>query len=225
MTGAASSADGVRAWQAVRANGDIQFAPVRLPQAPPPDNGLLFRILRAIGEFLAWVFRGLAEAIGISWPVFQWVLIAAGVLLVLALLWALLRPVLSLRLAKRAAAADDEEWAPDRGEAQLLLEEADRLAAEGRYGEATHLLLKRSVEQIATARPQWLRPASTAREIAGLSVLPERARTAFGAISERVERSLFALRRLELADWQAARAAYADFALADFGADIAGAPA
>jgi len=33
-------------------------------------------------------------------------------------------------------------------------------------------------------------------------------------IAERVERSLFALRRLGADDWQAARAAYADFALA-----------
>ena len=32
----------------------------------------------------------------------------------------------------------------------------------------------------------------------------------------RVERSLFALRDLDSADWQASRAAYADFALQDF---------
>jgi hypothetical protein len=34
-------------------------------------------------------------------------------------------------------------------------------------------------------------------------------------IAERVERSLFALRRLGEADWSAARGAYAQFALAD----------
>jgi hypothetical protein len=33
-------------------------------------------------------------------------------------------------------------------------------------------------------------------------------------ISERVERSLFALRALDRPDWEAARAAYAEFALA-----------
>jgi hypothetical protein len=108
------------------------------------------------------------------------------------------------------------EWTPDRADAVALLEDADRLAAEGRYGEAAHLLLQRSVRHIAEARPDWLQPASTAREIAVLPMLPERARRAFAAIAERVERSLFALRELDLADWQAARAAYADFALERF---------
>ena len=37
---------------------------------------------------------------------------------------------------------------------------------------------------------------------------------AFATIAERVERSLFALRTLSADDWHAARAAYADFALA-----------
>lgn len=218
MTGAASPADAVHAWQQVRASQDIQFAPINIPPVKPP-NGWLYELLKAIGNFFARIFGGLGEAIGISWPVFRWVLLAIAIALVLLLLWRLLKPVLLLRMPQRAG--DEEEWAPDRGAAQALLEDADRLAAEGRYGEAAHLLLKRSVEQIATARPHWLGPASTAREIAGLTALPDRARGAFAAIAERVERSLFALRQLDLADWQAARAAYADFALADF----AGAPA
>ncbi len=44
-------------------------------------------------------------------------------------------------------------------------------------------------------------------------MLPERARAAFAAIAARVERSLFALRDLDAADWREARAAYSDFAL------------
>jgi hypothetical protein len=106
------------------------------------------------------------------------------------------------------------EWTPDAGEALALLEDADRLAAEGRFDEATHLLLMRSVGQIAEARPDLLEPSSTAREIAELPALPQAARGAFATIAERVERSLFALRSLSADDWQAARAAYADFALA-----------
>jgi hypothetical protein len=43
------------------------------------------------------------------------------------------------RWRRRESAA--QEWAPTREEALALLEEADRLAAEGRYGEAAHLLL------------------------------------------------------------------------------------
>ncbi len=90
---------------------------------------------------------------------------------------------------------------------------ADRLAAEGRFDEATHLLLQRSVGQIAAARPDLVEPATTARELAAMGALPDAARTAFGTIAGRVERSLFALRALGADDWQAARAAYADFAL------------
>jgi hypothetical protein len=93
-----------------------------------------------------------------------------------------------------------------------LLDDADRLAAEGRYDEATHLLLQRSVGLIAAARPDLLEPSATAREIARLPALPETARRAFSVMADRVERSLFALRRLTPDDWHAARAAYAEFA-------------
>jgi len=114
---------------------------------------------------------------------------------------------------KQQAKAEDDHWVPQEAEALALLEEADRLAAAGDYDEATHLLLKRSVGQIAAARPEWVDPSSTARELAVLAALPDGARSAFAIIAERVERSLFALRKLGAEDWQAARAAYAEFAL------------
>jgi hypothetical protein len=94
-----------------------------------------------------------------------------------------------------------------------LLEDADRLAQQGHYDEAAHLLLRRTCDQIRAAHPDWLHPASTAREIAALPALPGQARTAFAVIADRVEASRYALRALIEADWQAARAAYAQFAL------------
>lgn len=210
-TAAGSASDAVRDWEAVRANGDIQFAPVQMPeQAPPPD--WLVRFLKWLAELL----RPAADALGVSWPVFKWVLLGLAALAVLALLWRLLAPVARIRFGRKDIAATDDGWVPERGAALALLEDADRLAAEGRFDEATHLLLQRSVGQIADARPDWLEPSSTAREIAALPALPDSARRAFAIIAERVERSLFALRRLESEDWLAARAAYADFALADF---------
>ncbi|OJW73065.1 MAG: hypothetical protein BGO57_13340 [Sphingomonadales bacterium 63-6] len=217
-TAAGSASDAVRDWEAVRASGDIQFAPVKMPeQAPPPD--WLVRFLK----FLSEMFRPVAEGLGLSWPVFKWVLLAIAALCALALLWRLLAPVARIRFARSGDTAGDEpSWVPDRGQAIALLEDADRLAAEGRFDEATHLLLQRSVSQIAQARPDWLEPSSTAREIAALPALPDRARNAFAAIAERVERSLFALRRLEAEDWNAARAAYADFALSDLRAGSQG---
>jgi len=208
IAGATASAEAARDWQTVRADGDIQFAPL-----PPIEQPRTPGWLEALGEWLRSVLEPLGKAIGLSWPVIEKVLIAFAVLCALAILWRLLRPLIE-RLRDRQPEAPPE-WAPDRAAAVALLEDADRLAAEGRYGEAVHLLLRRSVGHIAETRPDWLLPASTAREIAAFPMLPERARQAFGAIATRVERSLFALRELERDDWTVARAAYADFALAD----------
>ena len=99
--------------------------------------------------------------------------------------------------------------------ALALLEDADALAAQGRFDEAVHLLLQRSVHHIASARPDWLSPSSTAREISLLPGLPAAARQAFLLITREVERSLYALRALAADDWHRARAAYAAFALQD----------
>ena len=201
----------------MRGASDIQFAPI--PPIKPPQTP---EWLKLLGDWLRWLFEPVGKALGLSWPVIEKVLIALAVLGVLFLVWRLvIQPLLARRRAPRAAT--EEEWTPARVHAVTLLEDADRLAAEGRFGEAAHLLLRRSVHHIAEARPAWLHPASTAREIAALPQLPERARDAFGVIAARVERSLFALRTLDAADWQAARGAYADFALQEFrGREAAG---
>lgn len=199
-------------WAALRADGSIQFAPLEVPAEPaPPEWWLAF--LEWLGRVLEPVFgalAGAARAIGVSGQALTWTVAALGALLALFLLWR----TFAHAARRKAAAAAQEAWTPDAGEALALLEEADRLAAAGRYDEATHLLLRRSVGQIAAARPDWLDPSTTAREIAALQPLSQAARTAFAVIAERVERSLFALRRLTEEDWHAARAAYAEFALA-----------
>jgi hypothetical protein len=201
-----------RDWQELRADSDIQFAPLQPPApAETPDW------LRELGEFLGRLFgpigdalSALGSALGMTGQAMMWLVIAIGVTIVLFLAWRLLSP---LSLRRRQLEQTEPEWTPDAGEAMALLEDADRLAAEGRYDEATHLLLKRSVGQIAEARPDLLEPSSTAREIAALPALPQAARGAFATIAERVELSLFALRSLSADDWHAARAAYAEFAL------------
>lgn len=181
--------------------------PVDLPPKPPHEPS-------ALGEAVRAIFEPIGKALGIAWPVMQWVLVGLGVALAGWLAWRLLAPWLQRRALARAIAAEAEAaWAPDRDQATALLDDADALAAAGRYDEATHLLLTRSVEHIANARPEWIVPASTTREISAIESLPARARTAFGLIAQRVERSLFALRSLDRDDWQAARAAYSDFAL------------
>ena len=206
-TGAGDFADD---WNAVRADGEIQFAPVEVPPPPPQEPGWLAEVI----EWLSEQLEPLARFIGVHWQVIFWVLVALFAALVLFALWRLIAPILQRRRSAAAGQAGDApQFAPDRDQALQLLEEADRLAGEGRFDEATHLLLQRSVGQIAQVRPDLIDPSSTAREIAALPALPGTARSAFATIAERVERSLFALRSLSADDWQAARTAYADFAL------------
>lgn len=205
-TGAGDIDKAEAAWRTVRADQAIQYAPLKMPKAPEPPGWL-----RAFLEWLAGVLKPVGELLGMSWPVFRWVLLGLAVILIAVLLWRMLAPALQWRPKK--AGAPEEAWTPAREQALALLDEADRLAVEGRYAEATHLLLERSVSQIAAARPDWVEPSSTARELAALPALSATARGAFAVIADRVERSLFALRALGAADWEAARAAYADFAL------------
>ena len=174
-----SDSDFSRDWDAVRAQGDIQFAPVEFPPTQPqapPDMGWLV-------DFLDWLGRLFGPAgsfVASNWTAIAWVLgtLVAG--LVLFALWRLLSP-LRLRTGGGADASDD--LALDQAQSLQLLADADQLAAEGRFDEATHLLLMRSVGQIAEARPDLIDPSSTAREISALSALPDKARDAFAEIA------------------------------------------
>lgn len=201
-------------WEALRADGNVQFAPVPIPEIPPREPSWFERMLTELFKFLAELLGPVGEALGAAWWWLQWVLLGLAIITALVLLARLLGPGIG-RFGKRGQLdAEAVEWRPDAAASLALLEDADRLAAEGRFDAATHLLLQRSVSHISAARPDWVEPSSTARELAALPALPDAARAAFRIIAERVERSLFALRSLERADWEAARAAYAEFALA-----------
>lgn len=206
-------------WEELRADESIQFAPVTIPETPPPEPSWLAKLLDDFFEWLAEVLAPLGEAIGSSWWWLRWVPVALVALFALVLIVRLVDPSM-FRFGRKGkangSAAPEDAWRPDAAASLALLEDADRLAAEGRFDEATHLLLQRSVAQISAARPDWVEPSSTARELAALPALPAPARDAFGVIATRVEASLFALRPLARADWEAARAAYAEFALARF---------
>jgi hypothetical protein len=143
-----------------------------------------------------------------------WPLVVIGGALILCLIGR----TLYLRFRKpRAAAAvaerEIEQWRPEERTARALLAEADAMAAAGRYGEAARLLLHRSLEDIAARRPRLLRPALTSREIGRVPALPEVVRRAFAAMAAPVEHSLFGGRTLTRDAWEAARAAYGEFAL------------
>lgn len=202
----------LRHWQDVRDDSDLQFEQIAIPEYQPPEPNWFERAVTAFFEWLGDVLSPVGAALAYAWPVLQWVLLGLVIAMVIYMAMNTLGP-LARRRRERGAPLEEPGWTPSRSESLALLEDADRLADEGRYDEATHLLLQRSVGQIAAAQPGWVEPSSTARELAALPALSQAARSAFAIISERVERSLFALRALDRQDWETARAAYADFAL------------
>ena len=82
-----------------------------------------------------------------------------------------------------AAEAEEETWSPEAAPARSWLREADALAAQGRYAEAVHHLLFRSIEDIGRRRPRLVRPALTSRELAAAEALPPPARSLFARIA------------------------------------------
>lgn len=191
-----------QAYDDVRADSATQWAFSEHKVTPPPEwmasvvdfftrNGSVFRII-------------------------IYLLIALFALFILYLLFPPLRNFVDSRLANLRAAKNEEaeeDWAPHAAVAVELLQEADKLAAEGRYAEAVHLLLGRSIEDIGRRRPQLLRPALTARDIARSPDLPDAARGAFTTIANVVELSHFGRRPVDAAGWQQCRDAYSRFAL------------
>ncbi len=92
--------------------------------------------------------------------------------------------------------------------AAVRLAEADRLAAEGRYEQAAHILLLRGVADVESGRPGRIRPSFTSRDIAALPDLPPEPRAAFAMIAKVVERALFGGRQVDAQAWRACRDAY-----------------
>ncbi|MDQ1155671.1 DUF4129 domain-containing protein [Brevundimonas sp. SORGH_AS_0993] len=150
-------------------------------------------------------------------PVLKWVFWGGLVLLVGLVLFAIGREILRIRRprpkANKPKTQRETEWRPEAQTARDLLTEADALAAQGLYAEASHLLLLRSVQDIEKRQPRTLRASLTTREIAGLKALPEAARPAFAQIGRVVERSLFGGAPVEAKDFAACRRAYEAFAL------------
>ena len=197
----------LRAHQALLVRHDLQFDLKVLPTPPAPPPWLK-ALLQAIGQ----VLKTLA-------PVFKLFFWVALGLAVCAVVFFLARELLGLgywrKGARRAKTpiSPTPEWRPAPARAASLLQDADRLAAEGRFEEAVHLILFRSVEDIDARWPNLVRPALTSRDIAAHPVLPPVARTTFAGIAQVVERSFFGGDQLGAEDFAACRQAYSAFAL------------
>lgn len=210
------------AHRALRGDASIQFS---LPAAPPEPKSAewvkhliewLNHVLAPLGRAVLWLVRMLPDA-----PYGRILLWSTLIVVIGCFAWIAYQRMRygrwrwpSLRRRSATSTTDkDGEWVPDTSPALTWLEQADALASQGRFAEAIHHLLIRSVEDIAIRRPQLVRPSITSRELSVASIIPERARAMFASLAFLVERSLFGGRAVAAAEWSSARDAYAQFVL------------
>jgi hypothetical protein len=192
-----------KAHQQLISDKSIQFdLPAYVPPQPPDWLKPLLDLLSSLGPYMIYLF---------------WGAVISGAAIILLLVFLEMKGIawrLPWQRARRETEAE-EAWRPDAGAAQILLSEADALAARGDYDEAVHLLLRRSVADIAGRLPDFLRPSLTARDIAAAASVPAKARAAFTEIARIVEAALFARRPVGAEGWRQARGAYERFVFRD----------
>lgn len=193
-------------------DSDLQTErPEREPEPLPPPRERRERGSNPIAEFFASIF----SAIG---PLLGWTLVIAIAAAILIALYFMFGESLTLRRKEKAPEPDKDisiapDLMPDEDAARALLGDAETLAAEGRFAEAVHALLFRSIDLIQERQPSAVKRSLTAREIGQLSGLPALIRSGLSPIIRIVERSYFGGRPVDESGWSEARDAYRSFAL------------
>lgn len=178
-------------------------------------RGLQTQTPTPLPTWLRDLLEGIGRLIDLVMPVLRVLFWIGAAALLILLVYVIVREIAGVRFARRRRAARRQtpvDWRPDPVRARALLENADRLAAQGRFDQAVRLILHRSIDEIETRRPRAVRPALTARDIAALEMVPPRARTAFARIAAIVEFSAFAGRPIGESAFAQCRAAYEAFA-------------
>jgi hypothetical protein len=190
-----------RAHDALLAHPDLQFD---FPAYQPPVTP---QWLVELAKFLQRIWPS-AQVMGYI----GWAIIIVGGLIIVYLILATVARRGWPRWSRKIQPATSPEWRPAPQAARDLLREADRLAALGKFAQAVHLLLLRSIEHIGEQIPNLVKPAMTSREIGALRQLPAAARNAFVAMARIVERALFAGLALSASDFRECRETYERFA-------------
>ena len=190
------------AFRAVKRDDKYQFELAEpIPQRPPSA------FERAVGRFFADLGSFLA-------PLVQIIFYLGLGALILGAIYLIGRAIYETRFARAPKTEDDEPeiplYQPAEAQARVLLEEVDKLAAEGKYGAAVHTLLFRSIQDIDRNRPNVVRRSLTSREIGSLPVLTVNARTAFSTIAGVSELAHFGGVSVNKSGFETARQAYAD---------------
>ncbi len=200
--------------QQVNKDHDLQTSFIVAPKPNPHQYDWLRGVLESIGKFL----KALGELFAPIGPILPYILYGIAFAALLILLSPVVRLFLTTRF-ERLFARDhlraDAPWRPTKAAVTALLSEIDALAAEGRYDEAVHLLLIRSVADINAYRPDLVQMHFSARDILSHPMLPAGARPAFKQIVEWVEKSYFAGMAVGKAGFDACRQAYVDFVAAE----------
>ena len=186
------------AHQALKQAPGFQFD-FGVAEVPKPPSWLdpILRFFEFIGPVMPYLFWG-------------GVIAAAGVIL-----YFILREVVPEQWFRRSRRVVATDWHPDTETAVALLDDADTLAAAGRFEAAIHLLLFRSIDDLAKRRPGVVRPAFTSRDIAALEVLPVQPRAAFASLARAVERTFFGGQPAGADAFYEARRDFEAFAFAD----------
>src|ERR1700752_4595577 len=153
----AASQDFLSAHKALTADKSVQFN-LTAPDPPPqPPQWLkdsmqwLNDLLKPVGRFFEWIGQYMPDA-----PVARFLLWTVLALVAATLLYLIYQRLKhgEWRLTwKRGevveySPVEEEEWRPEAIAARSWMEEAEALAAEGRFAEAIHHLLLRSIEDI-----------------------------------------------------------------------------
>ena len=135
-----------------------------------------------------------------------WVVVTAGVLFILYHLRDVLPGLAAWGRTDRGWTEEAEEGAPlaTRSPADVLLT-ADELARAGRYVDAMHVLLLKSLTDIRQRLDEEFADSLTSREILRRARLPAAGATALGEIVLGVERSYFGDHPVGLEDYRACR--------------------
>lgn len=188
---------------------DLQF---QLSQAAAPQPSPFAKWLAQLFKPLGKALEPAASAMAPLAPYVFWGGVAIGGGFILFLIGQRLFSVKrGLVMGGLKLSGAPEPWRPAPDQARALLEEADRLAGEGRFVEAAHLILLRSIQDIQARRPRAVAVSLTSRDIARLDALPPSARLLFAGIAEAVEISLFGGRPMDRQGYARCRDAYSSF--------------
>jgi hypothetical protein len=203
-----------RAMDAYQADETLQL---ERPEWEPEVQALELNERRSGPNPIAKAIAAFFQAIG---PALGYLLLIIVVLAILAGLYMVFGESIALRGRQKEKSANPDisivpDLRPEQAHAHALLEDADRLAAEGRFAEAVHLLLFRSIDDIQEKRSGIIGRSLTAREIGALGILPDSVRSALSPIIRIVERSFFGGRDVDESGWREARASYESFAFGE----------